>query len=75
MYAQNDLSIEQNIELIKIINEKYKDKDLIILKNKILCKLITNNTNLDNAVYNELIKYEDSIEGLIKLFISKNNFI
>ena len=77
LYAQSTLSIDENIQLIKIINEKYqeKDKDLKLLKNKILCKLITNNTNLENEFNNEMTKYEDLFEGLIKFIINKHKKI
>ena len=71
LYTQCDLSYNHNIELIKIINNKYQQKDLIRLKNKIMCKLITKNTNFNNEYFDELTKYDDSIEGLINLFISK----
>ena len=61
LFTQRDLTYEQNIQLVKLINEKYEQEHLTILKNKILCKLITNNTNLDNEVYDELAKYKDSM--------------
>ena len=35
LYTQIDLSFNENIKLIKIINEKYHYKDLNLLKNKI----------------------------------------
>ena len=74
LYNQNDLSFKENIQLVKIINNKFPDKDLILIKNKILCKLITNNTNLDNDVFKELEKYEDIVEGIINLLLLiKNN--
>ena len=41
LYSQNDLSLDQTIQLIQIMNnERFREKDLIILKNKITCKLI-----------------------------------
>ena len=75
IYTQIDLTYKQNIELIKIINNRFSNDDLNILKYKIISKLITNNTNLDNEIYNELIKYEDSTEALIQFIINrKENF-
>ena len=67
LYTQENLTKELNIKLVTLINEKYKHEDLSILKNKILCKLITNNTNFDNEIFNELSKFENTIEGLIKI--------
>ena len=43
----------------------------MVLKNKILCKLITNNKNLDNEVYDELAKYEDSMNALIQFIVNR----
>ena len=71
LYTQNNLTYDQNLTLIKLINEKYKQDELIILKNKIVCKLITNNTNCGNEVYDELAKYKDSIDGLIQFIVKK----
>ena len=71
LYTQIELSFDQNIQLINIINEKYQEKDLLILKNKIICKLITNNTDLDNEVYNEISKFEDTTKTLIYFIINK----
>lgn len=71
LYTQCDLSFNQNMELIKIINNKYQQKELNILKNKIICKIITKNTNFNNEFFDELVKYEDSVEGLINLFLLK----
>ena len=73
LYILSDLSLSENIKLVKIINDKYSDKDLILLKNKLLCKIISNNTNLDNDVFKELKKYEDSFEGIITLLLSIRN--
>ena len=76
LYSFCDLSYQQNIILINILNNKYNShNDLIVLKNKIISKMITNNSNLDNQVYNELTKFDNLVEGLINLLISKNNDI
>ena len=72
LYTQCDLSFDDNIKLVKIINNNYKQKEFVQLKNKILCKLITNNC-LDNNVFDHLTQYEDSIEALVKFIRNIQN--
>ena len=72
LYSLCDLSYKQNIILINILNDKYQElNDLNMLKNKIISKMITKNSNLDNEVFNELMKYDNLVEGFINLIIKK----